>query len=300
MRINLVHCSAPGWPNGLVAYREVIDSIAWGLQSLGHDVHQSVDQIDADARNILFGAQMMEVAALERIPRDSVVYNFEQLRGASPAQVRPALRYCAQHLEIWEYSRYNHDLWKSLGATRVKIVPVGYAPVLTRIPKAPVQDIDVLFFGMTGSKRFDVLHRLSQAGFRIMFGSGIYGDSRDGMIARAKIILNINLYDSTQIFEVVRVSYLLANRKAVVAVREERTAVEPDLERAVLWTSVEDIAEDCARLLASDDERAELEEAGFQAMVRRDTRKYLGDALQGGAKGLSSLASRLLGRVERN
>ena len=43
------------------------------------------------------------------------------------------------------------------------------------------------------------------------FGAGL----RDDLIARAKVVLNINKHQA-KIFEIVRVSYLMANAKAVV------------------------------------------------------------------------------------
>ena len=48
-----------------------------------------------------------------------------------------------------------------------------------------------------------------------------YGGKRDALIARAKVVLNIHYY-AAQVFEIVRVSYLLANSKAVV------TEIGPD------------------------------------------------------------------------
>ena len=124
---------------------------------------------------------------------------------------------------IWDYSKANLDPWKMLGATSVKIVPIAYAPILTRILKPAEQDIDVLLYGISGGKRLEAFQILSQAGLKVMFFSGLYGDARDQLIARSKIILNVNLYNFAQIFEIVRVSYLLANKKAVVSVIDQNT-----------------------------------------------------------------------------
>ena len=53
---------------------------------------------------------------------------------------------------------------------------------------------------------------------------GVYGRERDKLIARSKIVLNMHHY-SSQIFEIVRVFYLLTNRKAVVAECNARDAI---------------------------------------------------------------------------
>ena len=47
-------------------------------------------------------------------------------------------------------------------------------------------------------------------------------------IARSKIVLNLHQYDA-QVFEIVRVSYLLANRRAVVSERGANPTEDRDL-----------------------------------------------------------------------
>jgi hypothetical protein len=46
----------------------------------------------------------------------------------------PLLR-AGAHFEIWEYTAANVPSWRALGRHQIKIVPVGYAPILTRFPK---------------------------------------------------------------------------------------------------------------------------------------------------------------------
>jgi hypothetical protein len=89
------------------------------------------------------------------------------------AQIRAENRYYAQvpHFEIWEYTPANLPSWRTLGRRRVKIDPVGYAPVLTRIPKALRQDIDVLIYGSSGERR--LFHALAQRGLSTVFVSGL-------------------------------------------------------------------------------------------------------------------------------
>jgi hypothetical protein len=53
-------------------------------------------------------------------------------------------------------------------------------------------------------------------GLRVESAFGCYGEERDALIARARIVLNVHYYES-KVFEVVRVSYLLANRKCVLS-----------------------------------------------------------------------------------
>ena len=173
----------------------------------------------------------------------------------------------------------NCDSWKSLGVANPKCVQVGYAPVLTRIPKSSIQDIDILIYGMAGDKRLTAFHRLSSAGLNIVFASGLYGESRDALIAKSKIVLNINRCDYAQIFEIVRVSYLFANRKAVVATLDEDTVFEEDVNRSLRFTTLEKLVDDCVQLLDNEDERAWLENVGYENFIKRDIKKILRDAL---------------------
>jgi hypothetical protein len=66
----------------------------------------------------------------------------------------------------------------------------------------------------------------------IEFLAGVYREERDRLIARAKVVLNMHYYDA-RVFEIVRVSYLLSNEKAVVAECGATTTIEPDIRDAV-------------------------------------------------------------------
>lgn len=274
-----MHCIPHPRMHGLNGYLEVIKAVRWGLEQLGHQVSYAVNQADPAAANILFGAQVVPVDYLKQLPKSTIVYNFEQLRGLDAAQIREEMHYCARNFMIWEYSEFQFDAWKGLGAERVRVVPVAYAPVLSSIGKAPRQDIDVLFYGISGQRRLEAFHRISETGLCAVFVSGLYGEARDDLISRAKVVLNVNVYQSSQIFEIVRVSYLLANRKAVVAALDRGTAIEPDLLSCLKFSDMDSLALDCERLVESGEERARLENAGFAVIARRDIRVILKNAL---------------------
>ncbi|MEP7155994.1 MAG: hypothetical protein ABI905_09485 [Betaproteobacteria bacterium] len=252
-----------------------METLEWGLSQLGHDVSYAVNSYRPSARNIVFGAQVLPAEKLEKLPRNSVAYNFEQIPRLNANMGRTELPYFAQLFEIWDYSLSNCNSWRWLGVNNPICVPVGYAPVLTRIPKPPVQDIDILMYGMAGDKRLTAFHRLSSAGLSTVFVSGLYGKARDALIARSKIVLNINRCDYAQIFEIVRVSYLFANRKAVVATLDEDTVFEADVNHSLKFTTMDQLVNDCAQLLDSELERTRLENIGYENFVKRDIRKIL-------------------------
>ncbi|MEQ1590349.1 MAG: hypothetical protein ABL902_08350 [Gallionella sp.] len=282
-KFHLMHCIPPNNPrmHGLIGYSEVIETVKWGLEMLGHKVSYAVNSFDGVATNIIFGAHLLPMQFLQTLPKDSVAYNFEQARGINPSDMPPAVAYIAEHFQIWDYSKANLETWQQMSINDAKLVPVGYAPILTRIHQLgiAIQDIDVLIYGLSGNKRLRVFDSLSNAGIKVVFVSGLYGEARDSLIARSKIVLNINLYSFAQIFEIVRVSYLLANKKAVVATLDENTAIEDDLINAVKFSTLESITEDCAELLAREDKRLAFETAGFETIMKRDIRPILERAL---------------------
>src|SRR5262249_8408489 len=159
-------------------------------------------------------------------------------------------------------------------------VPVGWAPVLARIPKRTNEDIDVLFYGLPSDSRLKIISQVCLAGAKCVFACGLYGAARDDLIARAKIVLNLNLYAQSRIFEVVRTSYLLANGKAVVADHYPETFVEDDLRPALMFAPPEKVAETCLQLLQNEPARRQLEQRGPEVMRQRDMRTILQHALR--------------------
>jgi hypothetical protein len=279
-RFHLMHCIPDARAHGLQGYREILETLVWGLRELGHETAYSINNFDPRATNIVFGAHLLPVEVMKRLPADTVVYSLEQARGLKPEQLAAPIHFMARQFQIWDYTEANAQVWRDLGTPRLRIVPIGYAPILTRIPKPGVQDIDVLFYGMSGTSRLNAVHVLSHAGVVVMFVSGLYGPARDELIGRAKLVLNINLYDFANIFEIVRVSYLFANCKAVVALRDAGLFVEPDVEPAVRFTIMEKLVQDCVELLKNDAVRAGLETRGFEVIRKRDIRELLRPALQ--------------------
>lgn len=265
--------------HGLHGYREVVETVASGLTQLGHQVTSAINQFDPAATNILFGAHMLPLERVNELPANSISYNLEQVRDLDVAHFSPAQRACLERFEIWEYCPANLPTWQGLRNRRIKLVPIGYAPVLSRIPRAGVQDIDVLIYGMSGPKRLGAFHRLSLAGVTVVFVSGVYGEARDQLISRAKLVLNVNIHDRSRIFEIVRVSYLFANRKAVVAIMDPQTFVEEDIASGVKFTTLEQLVADCQPILENDHMRIEMENKGFDVIARRDIRTILSQAL---------------------
>lgn len=278
-RFNLMHCLPHPSMHGLHGYNEVIETVAWGLRELGHEVSHTMNKFELGSTNIIFGAQVLPIDFLERLPEDSIVYNFEQRKNYVPSQLDEEKRRYGRRFQIWEYSPQNLEAWGAIGITNVKTVPIGYAPILSRIEKPAIQDIDVLLYGVAGDARLNAIYLLSRAGMSTVFVSGLYGEARDNLISRSKIVLNISFHQPCPIFEVVRVSYLLANKKAVVATLGPDTEVPEGINTCVKFSSIETIVDDCRFLLDNDSVRTELENAGFDFFSKFDIRDILSNVL---------------------
>jgi len=283
MQFHIAHIITHPRSHGLRGYQEIIDSLQWGLRALGHEVSYALNAISPSARNIIFGFHMLPVETIRALPPGTIAYNFEQLSIELIPTLKPSFAASAQHLTVWDYSASNLAVWSALRPRQPAVhVPVGWAPVLERIAPAADQDIDVLFYGMPGFQRLSVFEQAAGAGLVSVFACGLYGPARDALIARAKLVLNVHLYEQTRLFEVVRVSYLLANAKAVVAVVFPDTRIEPDLVPALARCTAAEAADTCSDLLEDSPRRAELGARGQEVMRQRDIRSILQRALDFG------------------
>lgn len=178
-----------------------------------------------------------------------------------------------RRFEVWDYCQSNVDKLKVLGI-EAKLVPVGYMPVLTRIESCPEPDIDVLHIGSLNDRRTEILQTLESKGLRVKHVFDYYGVARDALAARSKIILNMHFYPS-KTFEIVRCSYMYANRKCVVSEIGNDEALEmPFMETGGL-TIYDNLVERCRYFLADDGAREACGAKGFEIMAKMDQAEYL-------------------------
>jgi hypothetical protein len=158
-------------------------------------------------------------------------------------------------------------------------MPICYAPVLSNIGKAEKQDIDVLIYGAVGETRLSVFSSLAKTKRSVVFAYRLYGAGRDNLISRAKVILNINECRSGRIFEIVRVSYLMANSKAVVSDLWPDSHIEMDIPGGVIFVPLEYMIPTCLDLLADEERRITLERSALECISQRDVCQFLTEAL---------------------
>jgi hypothetical protein len=112
---------------------------------------------------------------------------------------------------------------------------------------------------------------------------GVYGGMRDELIARSKLVLNVHFYEA-RVLEIVRVSYLLANRKCVVSEAGADAAYEQQFVTGVTFVPYHELPDACARLLKDPTKRQALAHNGFERMASLSQVDYLRRALTAGER----------------
>jgi SAM-dependent methyltransferase len=256
------------------AFREVAESLVFALQALGVDVVQG-DLPILGRRPIVLGSNLLATHPLA-LPPDAILYNLEQIDAGSSWMTRSLVDLFRTH-EVWDYSHANAARHADLGLRPPRVVPIGWVPELSRI-EAAAEEIDVLFYGSLNERRRAILEALSARGLRVQIAFGVYGEERDRLVARSKVVLNIHYYQA-KVFEIVRVSYLLANRRCVVSERGTEPAEEAEFEGGIAFAPYTELVETCVRLCADPGARRQLAEQGFRAIAARDLRTIIASAI---------------------
>ena len=279
-------------------FLEQAEAVVHGLNAIGHEARldNSVPEAPPGARvswdspqlrysfnddpgevPIVFGGNVLPDGY--RLGPGTIVYNLEQ---PNTVHMQKTLRLASQPgVRVWEYKRANFGFWDQHGVAYT-YVPIGYVPELTTIQPAAAKDIDCFFSGYItpncegGARRLSVLNRLTAAGARVVAVDRAFGEERNRLIARARLVLNIHFY---QTFEINRVVQALANRKAVLTERSLDDADYGWLEGAIANVPYEGLVDEAMALLAAPARLAELERRGFEALAAQDERDILRRAL---------------------
>jgi hypothetical protein len=264
----VVIASRPNYIHG-EAFREFAETIFHALKAGGHDVTWSDTPFTPERIPIVFGANIVEHAA--DIPANAIIFNLEQVDSSSSWFREPYVTILRTH-SVWDYSTQNIEALRDQGVTNIQYVPVGYTPELERIVDTP-KDIDVLFYGSLNERRLQIIEQLRALGVGVTSVFGVYGAERDTLIARARIVLNVHFYES-KIFEVVRVSYLLANGVCVLS-EDGTDRLEDDFHGAVVFAPYSELVQRCLELLADDAGRERYGRRGRELMRERPQTAYL-------------------------
>lgn len=266
------------------AFDEVAQGLQGAWQELGGSLPIVTEMRDFAGRSpIIYGGNLLPEEIIPRLPKDSVIINLEQVSDES-AWINSRYMTILKSFPVLDYSPRNRDRLASKGIEHAGLLEIGYNACLTRIVPAPVKDVDVLFYGSLNQRRADILIALQKAGVRAAHLFNVYGRERDAAIARSKVVMNIHHY-SSNVFEIVRVSYLLANR---VCVLSEGNPADPDVQpfiEALAIEPYERLIERCMQLVADENARAVLEENALRIMSGRSQAQMLKAVMAAGEAG---------------
>ena len=243
-------------------FDDAILPLYYALSRLGHKTDITRDICSAGRLNIIFGAHELEEFCLENIPADSIIYNLEQVTPGSLAMRQRYLEALSRYA-VWDYSLRNVEILQAAGLRSVNHVPCGYAPEMTRLDPDYPKDIDVLLYGVFNERRIAVLEDLRSRGINAVGRDRLFGAERDFFIARSKIILNVHYY-LPGILEVIRLGYLLANRKLVVSERNPDTHVPGEYEDTCIFCPYDKLADSIAMLLGKEELCRRQAQRGFE------------------------------------
>jgi acetyltransferase-like isoleucine patch superfamily enzyme/SAM-dependent methyltransferase len=260
------------------AFNEVAETIHNSLLELGYDSILT-HTICPNRQHIVLGSNLLPFYPVD-LPKNSILYNFEQVSSGSPWLGIEMLD-LLHRFPVWDYSMANIEQLSKMGIHHVQHVPVGYTPSLTHIDllDSSHKDIDVLFYGSSNERREAILDALRKAGAKVESLFNVYGAERDNAISRSKIVLNVHFYPA-QVFEIVRISYLLANQAFVVS---ETSASDPDVDffkSGLVFEKYENIVSTCLNYLDQEQCRQTIALNGFNLMNQRNQANYLKSALQ--------------------
>lgn len=250
-------------------FNEVAITLNYGLKELGHN--SVITQTPLLNRKYIILNTPVFKSISYKIPDNSILFNLEQLSSNSTL-VNQDLIDLYKKFEVWDYSLSNINILNSLNIKN-KHVQIGYVKELEDI-KTSNKDIDVFFYGSINQRRADILCDLEKAGINVVAKFNCFGEQRNDFISRAKIILNHHYYDS-KIFEVVRVTYLLANKCCVVSEDCSDIDVQDKYSSGVKFTPYQSIVDSVKELLANPETIDTLSNNGYNLIKTMPQSEYL-------------------------
>lgn len=266
------------------ANSDIIKPLMYALRQLGYSVDYKENSISKFGTNIVFGIQDFHALDIRSLPENIIIYNVEQAVGGSKAMYPHYLKAMAR-FPVWDYSKRNALFLSSrLRNKRITHVPFGYVNEMTHIKTDVPKDIDVLFYGGMTDRRRRILEALARKGVEVAVLENIFGSQRDDFISRSKLVLNIHFYRPA-ILEVIRLGYLLANRKVVVSECNADTEMHEGLEDACFFAPYDKLVDTIINVLRREDLMSEQADRGFASFTAMPYTKILETVLSQKAGG---------------
>lgn len=265
-RFNICIIEPEGYSHSGVFY-ELGDLLYFSLRELGYFVQLRKNHIESSVINIIIGIHLFDPSCIKHIPKNTIILNTEQLHSVNSLWSKWIIKWFSSGFELWDYSDKNLIYLKKFGIKNVKKFNIGYQRNLHRLTLDKNPEIDVLFYGSINQRRRFIFDELQKCGLRIKVLHGVYGHERDKWIEKSKVVLNHHFYEA-QIFEVVRVFYLLINGVAVVGEVNPSTHIEDRFKNSILGVPYTDIVQSTVEIIKNEQQLKQLRERGLESITQ--------------------------------
>ena len=248
------------------AFLELGELIYYSLRELGVEANISFNNIEPNFKNIIIGCHLLSPEFIPNLPDSTVILNTEQIY-TDPSSWNDTILSWAKNFEVWDYSTRNIENFKELGIEGVKHFKIGYQKELARLNQSKEKDVDILFYGCINERRQRILDQLENAGLKVKALFGVYGKERDEWIERSKLVLNHHFY-KTEIFEIVRVFYLMTNSIAVVGEVNATTSIESMYTNGILTAKYDDLVKTCIEVVKNQSLQESIKKTAFDSISK--------------------------------
>ena len=252
-----------------LAFLEIAELLHYSILDLkiGSKITFNTINTRSDVKNIIFGAHHIKEEMIGSVPKNSIVFNTEQLESIHKDFKKRISLLINRGIELWDYSRHNLDFLRKDLNIEGKLFEIGYQKNLQRINIEEKKDVDVLFYGLLNERRKLIIDNLIKQKIKVKHLFGVYGEDRDKWIGKSKLVLNLHMYES-KIFEIIRVFYLLTNGIPVVSEIDKDTKFNNDYLDGIKKSNYNEIENNIINLLNNDEERSSLGEKGFKIITK--------------------------------
>lgn len=257
--MNIWQVTIPGYP-----HTRAFDTVAVCLRESIRELGFESEIVNSPQKAIVLGAHL-----IESVPAGSIIYNLEQITPESPL-VNDTYINILKNNRVWDYSKRNIQELKKLGIEAIHM-PIGYHPILESLPKNYLKQINCLFYGSLNPRRDKIIQ--SVKGTPIF---DIYGKELDACIGSSRIILNCHYYE-TKLFEIVRCSYLLANKVFILSEPGLDLELEEPFKKGIAFHNAEDWPDAVAYYLQRPDIMEDIAQQGFEIFSNMKQVEYLKD-----------------------
>jgi len=170
-----------------------------------------------DKDNLLFGVHEVCELFYPYFSPNSIIFNTEQLDFKNE-WVNENYISILKSYRIFDYCKSNQRWLKD--NLRIESKLINFSLPLSKYSKdISIRDVDILFYGTYTEEREKLYQELlSHFGnkIKILFRYELWGDEKEDLINRSKIILNLHRYE-TKLFQIVRVFPLLHTNRIIIS-----------------------------------------------------------------------------------